>query len=95
MPVPLTVGDVTAALPANVKLGWIAASTANVRAAPSKRSALAGKIASGGSVHILWVEPNGWVRIKTVAGDVSGFVHKSLLTDVAPATASVELAEAD
>ena len=85
-------------LPANVKLGWIAASTANVRSGPNKRSSLAGKIASGGAVHILWAEPNGWVRIKAVEGGASGFVHKSLLTGIAPngsATGTVEMATAD
>lgn len=83
------------ALPANVQLRWITARTANVRAEPSKRSALAGKIGLGGAVHVLWAEPNGWMRVRSATGDVSGFVHKSLLTDTAPPAATVDIATAD
>lgn len=84
-----------ATLPANVQLRWISAGTANVRAAPNKRSALAGKIGRGGAVHVMWTEPNGWVRIRAAAGEVTGFVHKSLLTADAPPGAVQEMAKAD
>lgn len=83
------------AVPANVQLRWITASTANVRAQPNKRSGLTGKVGLGEAVHMMWAEPNGWVRIRSTDGAVTGFVHKSLLTDEAPATASVDLATAD
>lgn len=83
------------AAPANVALRWITASTANVRAQPNKRSALAGKVGLGEAVYLMWAEPNGWMRIRSASGEVTGFVHKSLLTDQAPATATVDLATAD
>lgn len=87
--------EATPALPANVQLRWVTASTANVRAQPNKRSDLAGKVGLGEAVYLMWAEPNGWVRIRSTDGAVTGFVHKSLLTDEAPATASVDLATAD
>lgn len=86
---------VSDAAPANVALRWITADTANVRTQPNKRSALAGKVGLGEAVHLLWAEPNGWMRIHSADGAVTGFVHKSLLTDQAPATATVDLATAD
>ncbi len=89
------VEDLADALPANLQLRWITARTANVRAEPNKRSALAGKIGLGGAVHVMWAEPNGWVRVRSAAGDVSGFVHKSLLTETAPPAATLDLATAD
>lgn len=73
-----------AAPPANHTRRWITAGTANVRAEPNKRSALAGKIGRGGEVWVMWAEPNGWVRLRAADGTVTGFVHKSLLTDKAP-----------
>ncbi|AWB47407.1 hypothetical protein HYN69_01795 [Gemmobacter aquarius] len=82
-------------LPANVQLRWITAGTANVRSEPNKRSALAGKVGLGEAVYLMWAEPNGWMRVRSATGDVTGFVHKSLLTDQAPATATVDLATAD
>lgn len=82
-------------LPANVQLRWITAGTANVRSQPNKRSALAGKVGHGEAVYLMWTEPNGWMRVRSATGDVTGFVHKSLLTDQAPATATVDLATAD
>lgn len=84
-----------AEIPANVQLRWITAGTANVRSQPNKRSALAGKVVLGEVVYLMWAEPNGWMRIRSANGDVTGFVHQSLLTDQAPATASVDLATAD
>lgn len=77
-------GATAASLPTNVQLRWISADNANVRSGPSKRSELAGKITAGAAVHVMWSEPNGWVRVRAAAGDVSGFVHQSLLTDIAP-----------
>lgn len=87
--------EAASALPTNVELRWISAGTANVRAAPNKRSALAGKIGMDGAVHVMWTEPNGWVRIRTATGEVEGFVHKSLLTTNAPFTTSPELPASD
>lgn len=81
--------------PANLQLRWVTAGTANVRAQPNKRSDLAGKVGLGEAVYMMWAEPNGWVRIRSTDGAVTGFVHKSLLTDEEPATASVDLATAD
>lgn len=91
----IALGSAGETLPANVQLGWIGEKNANVRAGPNKRSALAGKIGAGGAVHVMWTEPNGWVRLRSADGTVEGFVHKSLITDVAPPTAPVTLATAD
>lgn len=83
----------TVAPPANTLRRWIAANTANVRAAPTKRSALSGKIGRGGEVWVLWAEPNGWVRLRAADGTVAGFVHKSLLTDAPPSETRMAAAD--
>lgn len=94
MPAAAVAGNEPAALDANLHLRWITATTANIRTRPTKRSALSGKIGLGEAVHVMWAEPNGWIRIRAANGAVTGFVHKSLLTDAAPATASAGQATA-
>lgn len=79
-------------LPANVARRWVTANS-NVRSGPNKRSALAGKIGTGGEVWVLWAEPNGWVKLRSAKGDVTGFVHKSLLTDKAPKATLIAVAD--
>lgn len=94
MPAAAVAGNQPAALDANLHLRWITATTANIRTRPTKRSALSGKIGLGEAVHVMWAEPNGWIRIRAANGAVTGFVHKSLLTDAAPATTSAGQATA-
>ncbi len=91
---PVAAAD-PADLPENLQMRWINVGTANVRSAPNKRSALAGKVALGEAVYVMWAEPNGWMRIRSPDGLVTGFVHESLLSEQAPRSDAVNLATAD
>lgn len=65
-------------------LRWVAVERANVRAEARKSAAVTGRIELGEAVAVLWVEPNGWVRVRIEGDGIDGFVHESLLTDLNP-----------
>ncbi len=81
-----TVTDTATAtdLPANVTLRWVAVESANVRAQPGRYGAIAGRVERNDVVQVLWMEDNGWARIRMEGDGVDGFVFGDLLTDVEP-----------
>lgn len=80
--IPLDLPEDPAA--ANISLRWVAVDSANVRAQPGRDGAIAGRIARGEAVEVLWVEPSGWARIRVQGDGVDGFVFGDLLTDIDP-----------
>lgn len=70
--------------PPNTELRWISVERANVRNGPSRNASVTGRIEGGEAVLVLWVEENGWARIRVEGDGVDGFVHSSLLTDTDP-----------
>ena len=71
-------------LPATATLRWVAVDSANVRAQPGRDGAIAGRIERNDVVQVLWMEDNGWARIRMEGDGVDGFVFGDLLTDVEP-----------
>jgi uncharacterized protein YgiM (DUF1202 family) len=71
-------------LPATATLRWVAVDSANVRAQPGRDGAIAGRIERDDVVQVLWMEDNGWARIRMEGDGVDGFVFGDLLTDVEP-----------
>ena len=65
-------------------LRWVAVERANVRAEARKSATVTGRIEQGEAVAVLWVEPNGWARVRIEGDGIDGFVHESLLTDLNP-----------
>lgn len=51
----------------------------NVRARPSSRSAVVGKLGRGEAVTVVWVEPNGWARIRIEGDGIEGYMAKDFL----------------
>lgn len=72
-------------LPANVTLRWVTVESANVRAQPSRNGAIAGRVERNDVVQVLWMEDNGWARIRVEGDGADGFVFGDLLTDIEPA----------
>ena len=71
-------------LPATATLRWVAVESANVRAQPGRYGAIAGRVERNDVVQVLWMEDNGWARIRMEGDGVDGFVFGDLLTDVEP-----------
>lgn len=71
-------------IPANVTLRWVAVESANVRAQPGRNGAIAGRVERNDVVQVLWMEDNGWARIRVEGDGADGFVFGDLLTDVEP-----------
>lgn len=71
-------------LPATATLRWVAVDSANVRAQPGRYGAIAGRVERNDVVQVLWMEDNGWARIRMEGDGVDGFVFGDLLTDVEP-----------
>ena len=51
----------------------------NVRSGPSSRSAVVGKLGRGEAVTVVWVEPNGWARIRIEGDGIEGYMAKDFL----------------
>ena len=51
----------------------------NVRSHPSSRSAVVGKLGRGEAVTVVWVEPNGWARIRIEGDGIEGYMAKDFL----------------
>lgn len=71
-------------LPATAALRWVAVESANVRAQPGRYGAIAGRVERNDVVQVLWMEDNGWARIRMEGDGADGFVFGDLLTDVEP-----------
>lgn len=52
----------------------------NVRSGPSSRSSVVGKLGRGEAVTVVWVEANGWARIRIEGDGVEGYMAKDFLT---------------
>jgi hypothetical protein len=63
---------------------YVTGRSVNVRGGPSARTAVVGRLQGGDDVLVVWVEPNGWARIRVEGDGVSGYVFARLLSDKAP-----------
>ena len=51
----------------------------NVRSGPSSRSSVVGKLGRGEAVTVVWVEANGWARIRIEGDGIEGYMAKDFL----------------
>lgn len=64
---------------------YVTGRSVNVRGGPSTRNAVVGKLGRGDAVSVVWVEENGWARIRVEGDGVDGYMSLSFLTETDPA----------
>jgi uncharacterized protein YgiM (DUF1202 family) len=55
----------------------------NVRGGPSTQDAVVGRLTRGEAVMVVWVEDNGWARIRVEGDGIDGYMAMDFLTDTA------------
>jgi uncharacterized protein YgiM (DUF1202 family) len=70
--------DVT---PSEGRLMYVSGRSVNVRRGPSTREAVVGRLTRGEAVTVVWVEDNGWARIRVEGDGIDGYMAMDFLTD--------------
>ena len=68
-----------AAPPADVF--YVIGRSVNVRSGPSTGDAVIGKLTAGEAVSVIWVEDNGWARVRVEGDGIDGFMSMAFLSD--------------
>ena len=63
---------------------YVMGRSVNVRSGPSTRDAVVGRLTRGEAVTVVWVEENGWARVRVEGDGIDGFMSMSFLADSAP-----------
>ena len=63
---------------------YVTGGSVNVRGGPSTRDGVIEKLSRGDAVTVVWVEDNGWARIRIEGDGIDGYIAVNFLTDVAP-----------
>ncbi len=63
---------------------YVSGRTVNVRSGPSTRKPVVGKLTRGEAVSVVWVEDNGWARIRVEGDGVDGYMSADFLTETQP-----------
>ncbi len=63
---------------------YVTGSSVNVRSGPSTRDAVVARLTRGEAVTVVWMEDNGWARVRIEGDGIDGFMSKDFLTDIAP-----------
>ena len=63
---------------------YVVGRSVNVRSGPSTRNAVVGKLTHGEAVTVVWVEQNGWARVRVEGDGLDGYMAADFLTDTAP-----------
>lgn len=63
---------------------YVAGRSVNVRSGPSTRDGVVGKLTRGDEVTVVWIEENGWARVRVEGDGIDGFMSLDFLTDTAP-----------
>lgn len=66
------------------QLMYVTGRSVNVRGGPSTRNPVVGKLGRGDAVSVVWVEENGWARIRVEGDGVDGYMALDFLTEQAP-----------
>lgn len=66
------------------RLMYVAGRSVNVRGGPSTRNPVVGKLGRGDAVSVVWVEANGWARIRVEGDGVDGYMSLDFLRDAPP-----------
>jgi uncharacterized protein YgiM (DUF1202 family) len=60
---------------------YVSGRSVNVRGGPSTREAVVGRLTRGEAVTVVWVEDNGWARIRVEGDGIDGYMAMDFLTD--------------
>ncbi len=63
---------------------YVAGRSVNVRGGPSTNNPVVGRLGRGEAVLVVWVEGNGWARVRVEGDGIDGYISAGLLTDQAP-----------
>lgn len=82
---PAAPAPTVAAAPAppseEAKVMYVSGRSVNVRGGPSTRTPVLGKLTRGEAVSVIWVEANGWARIRIEGDGEDGYISASFLTE--------------
>ena len=62
---------------------YVSGRSVNVRGGPSTQDAVVGRLTRGEAVTIVWIEDNGWARIRVEGDGIDGFMSMDFLSDAA------------
>ncbi len=65
-------------------LKYVSGRSVNVRGGPSTLDGVVGRLTRGEAVTVLWVEENGWARVRVEGDGIDGYMSMEFLTDTAP-----------
>lgn len=78
--VSLLTEDVAAPPPQEeAKILYVTGRSVNVRGGPSTDNPIVGKVSRGDEVAVIWLEDNGWARIRVEGDGVDGYVSMDFL----------------
>lgn len=60
---------------------YVSGRSVNVRGGPSTRNSVVGRLTRGEAVTVVWVEDNGWARIRVEGDGVDGYMAMDFLSD--------------
>lgn len=63
---------------------YVSGKAVNVRSGPSTRQPVVGKLTRGEAVSVVWIEDNGWARIRVEGDGVDGYMSADFLTEAQP-----------
>lgn len=63
---------------------FVSGRSVNVRSGPSIGDGVVGRLTRGEAVSVVWIESNGWARIRIEGDGVDGYMSMDFLTDSAP-----------
>lgn len=62
---------------------FVSGRSVNVRGGPSTQDAVVGRLTRGEAVTVVWVEDNGWARVRVEGDGIDGFMSMDFLKDTA------------
>jgi hypothetical protein len=69
---------------ATEKVLYVTGRSVNVRSGPSTDDEVLGRLTRGEAVTLVWVEADGWARIRLEGDGIDGFMSMEFLSETAP-----------
>lgn len=63
---------------------YVTGRSVNVRGGPSTAEGVVAKLTRGEAVNVVWIEDNGWARIRVEGDGIDGYMSADFLTQTAP-----------
>lgn len=80
---PVNAPPTAAKTRAEGEVKYVSGRSVNVRGGPSTQDAVVGRLTRGEAVTVVWVEDNGWARIRVEGDGIDGFMSTDFLKDTA------------